>query len=161
MMNLYQQQQLQQQQQQLQQEAVMSGNNDMSMMMQQNGNVGGGMDQMFGASQLNQNQRASLGLGSMNSGNFSTQQQLQMMQHQLNTVGPQGNGLGNGHGLDMGQDGSQGDMQGRVSQLKSDIARNTGGDMKRQGEGMDGSPKRQKTDDGGDVKGEIDDDGKV
>jgi hypothetical protein len=77
MMNLYQQQQLQQQQQQLQQQAsaegLVTGDPQMSMMHQPNG-----MDPMFGTSQLSQQQRASLGLGS---GSYGSPQ-MQMMQHQ-------------------------------------------------------------------------------
>jgi hypothetical protein len=77
MMNLYQQQQLQQQQQQLQQQAsaegLVTGDPQMSMMHQPNG-----MDPMFGAGQLSQQQRASLGLGSSS----YASPQMQMMQHQ-------------------------------------------------------------------------------
>ena len=63
MMNLYQQQQLQQQQQQLQQQQDgLSGVDPMSALMGTSG-----MDAMFGAGQLSQQQRASLGLGNFGS----------------------------------------------------------------------------------------------
>lgn len=75
MMNLYQQQQLQQQQQQLQQQQDgLSGVDPMGALMGTSG-----MDAMFGAGQLSQQQRASLGLG-----NFGSAGPLPgMMQQQL------------------------------------------------------------------------------
>ena len=75
MMNLYQQQQLQQQQQQLQQQQDgLGGSDPMGSLMSQTG-----MDAMFGASQLSQQQRASLGLGS-SFGLMQQQQQLPLQQ---------------------------------------------------------------------------------
>jgi len=153
MMNLYQQQQLQQQQQQLQQQAtdqIGSGGADsnMAMLLQQQGGVGGQSNfDVLGS--LNQQQRASLGLGSSNFG--SPSQQMQMMQQQM-AQGLQGSGGGGGGDEQTG-------LENRIAQLKQDIASGETGNpadgkedkspSKRQAHAGDAdeSAKRQKTDD--------------
>jgi hypothetical protein len=122
MMNLYQQQQLQQQQQQLEQQAssqdIMRTNDPMSTMFHnQNSNSATGLDQMFGAAQL---QRSSLGLGGPQLGGGSSnfnEQQFQMMQ-QLNQMNS-----GPGNASVLLNDSNQQDLDSRVAQLKEDIAR--------------------------------------
>jgi hypothetical protein len=92
MMNLYQQQQLQQQQQQLQQQAGVELNGDpqMAMLLQQQ-QQGGMVDPMFGAAQLQQQQRASLGLGASQLAANYGGQQVQMLKQQQRDIMAQGN----------------------------------------------------------------------
>lgn len=93
MMNLYQQQQLQQQQQQLQQQASAEGLVGDHQQQQQMGLLHGqtnGLDPtgMFGAAQLNQQQRNSLGLGGVGQLNSSISSQ-QMGSNNMGFGSPQ------------------------------------------------------------------------
>jgi len=83
MMNLYQQQQLQQQQQQLQQQASAEGMGATDQLGSIMANQQNNLDSMFGAGQLSQQQRASLGLGTTNFGSPGSMPQGMMQQQQL------------------------------------------------------------------------------
>ena len=156
MMNLYQQQQLQQQQQQLQAQASAEMGNDPSLAMMMHGSASGGLD-MF-AGQLSQ--RGSLGLGSpMGGAGFGNAAQLQLMQQQqqvqqqvqqaqqqalLHPPVATGESAANAQ--------SSNDLEGRIAQLKQDIAKNDGdrsSEKKRSAESTEeGSSKRAKKADG-------------
>jgi hypothetical protein len=144
MMNLYQQQQLQQQQQQQQLQAAhasaeMGGDPGLSMMMQ--GGTGTGLDMFAGTL----NQRASLGLGGSQMGGIGFGNQLQLMQQQQQAqqqVQQQAlmQQMASAHdGSGAGRPST--DLEGRIAQLKQDIAnsdKELSEDKKRQAEGAAG-----------------------
>jgi hypothetical protein len=166
MMNLYQQQQLQQQQQQLQQQAsaelgVVGGggvtDSQLTMLMHQQS---GGLDPLFGASQLQQ--RGSLGLGGGPLSNFGGPQTTPSMNSQQAAAASATSGS---NALSMGGAANE-EMQNRTNALTAEMARSdsskmpaagatsgdasgTNLDSKRSGDGDDAgsSPtkKRQKT----------------
>jgi hypothetical protein len=154
MMNLYQQQQIQQQQQQLQQQGgdgLLSGDiaSSISHLLQN----GGGPEQMI------MMQRASLGLGGPMpgaTGNFGNAAQMHALQQQQLMAGGVHGGGGSGSGsqqsLNHNNPGAESapDLEGRIAQLKQDIARGDAPeeDKKRSTEDVkEARSKRAKTED--------------
>lgn len=169
MMNLYQQQQLQHQQQQLQQQAsaelggvggVGASDSQLSMLMHQQS--GGGLDPLFGASQLQQ--RGSLGLGGGPLGNFGGGQpagQVGSMQgmNQQQVGGAAGSASSGGAGSSgananiMGAAANE-EMQNRMNALTAEITRAENSKMPASAAGSSepkGSPETKRSGDGDDA----------